>query len=110
MGTQKNHLNENSFEHPKQMLKVMGKKCKLNLKKVYSFTLKIIFYLDLYVVVFQVQWNLFTVHTLNQAPEERVPVSKHSIWFPCQEVEDNFRKFLTPQELTEGLNNVLIIQ
>ncbi|XP_052789588.1 E3 ubiquitin-protein ligase UBR4-like isoform X2 [Mya arenaria] len=49
----------------------------------------------------QVQWNLFTVHTLNQSGEAEIPVGKHSMFFPLPDVEDQFRKFLTPQELTD---------
>ncbi|XP_060554667.1 E3 ubiquitin-protein ligase UBR4-like, partial [Ruditapes philippinarum] len=49
----------------------------------------------------QVQWNLFTVHTLNQGADQDLNLPKHSMWFQIPEIEDNFRKYLTPQEVTD---------
>ncbi|XP_067662559.1 E3 ubiquitin-protein ligase UBR4-like [Haliotis asinina] len=50
----------------------------------------------------QVQWNLFTVHTLTQTGDRDTGViTKASHFFVCREVEENFRKNLTTQELSE---------
>ncbi|XP_052222057.1 E3 ubiquitin-protein ligase UBR4-like isoform X2 [Dreissena polymorpha] len=49
----------------------------------------------------QVQWNLFTVYTLNQSSEGDSMEGRHSMWFPMTEVEESFRKQLTSQELTD---------
>ncbi|XP_050389975.2 E3 ubiquitin-protein ligase UBR4 [Patella vulgata] len=50
----------------------------------------------------QVQWNLFTVHTIPPGTDrDGCNLSKATQFFPCREVEDNFRKNLTPQELND---------
>ncbi|KAL4218587.1 perineurial glial growth [Mactra antiquata] len=49
----------------------------------------------------QVQWNLFTIHTLNQNTDQDLNLTKHSMWFHLPEIEESFRKFLTPAEVTE---------
>lgn len=57
------------------------------------------------IVALQVQWNLFTVHTLTQTGDRETGViTKASQFFVCREVEENFRKNLTTQELSEGIN------
>ena len=54
----------------------------------------------------QVQWNLFTVHTLPPGrtpptvPPGPPPTSTH--YFHCREVEDNFRKSVLSLETSEG--------
>lgn len=53
------------------------------------------------ILIDQVQWNLFTVHTLGQAGERETSLPRASQFFPCRDVEGNFRKNLTPQEATE---------
>ncbi|XP_052831626.1 E3 ubiquitin-protein ligase UBR4-like [Octopus bimaculoides] len=53
------------------------------------------------VLIDQVQWNLFTVHTLGQAGERDASLPRASQFFPCRDVEGNFRKNLSPQEATE---------
>ncbi|ESP04880.1 hypothetical protein LOTGIDRAFT_156120, partial [Lottia gigantea] len=50
----------------------------------------------------KVQWNLFTVYTIPPGQDrESYNLSKSTQFFPCREVEDNFRKNLTPQEQHE---------
>lgn len=50
----------------------------------------------------QVQWNLFTVHTLPQGrcQPSTPPPAPH--YFHCREVEDNFRKSILSLDASEG--------
>ena len=50
----------------------------------------------------QVQWNLFTVHTLPQGRGQppALPATPH--YFHCREVEDNFRKSILSLDASEG--------
>ncbi|KAL3872340.1 hypothetical protein ACJMK2_040271 [Sinanodonta woodiana] len=52
-------------------------------------------------LVEQVQWNLFTVFTLGPSTEQDKGLN-HCIFLGYPEVEDNFRKNLTPQDESEG--------
>nr|KAG5693182.1 hypothetical protein BaRGS_014072 [Batillaria attramentaria] len=50
----------------------------------------------------QVQWNLFTVHTLPHGRAESGGASREAKFFHCREVEDNFRKSIMSLESPEG--------
>ena len=58
-------------------------------------------------VSLQVQWNLFTVHTLSQTVDTDVSLPRHSMFFQVPDIEDSFRKGLTPQEVAEGSTSFL---
>ncbi|KAK7478490.1 hypothetical protein BaRGS_00030249, partial [Batillaria attramentaria] len=49
----------------------------------------------------QVQWNLFTVHTLPHGRAESGGASREAKFFHCREVEDNFRKSIMSLESPE---------
>ena len=50
----------------------------------------------------QVQWNLFTVHTLPQGRCQPSAPSPAPHYFHCREVEDNFRKSILSLDASEG--------
>jgi hypothetical protein len=76
--------------------KLVKRPCIINFKSLFHI------YNWLISTITQVQWNLFTVHTLNQGADQDLNLPKHSMWFQIPEIEDNFRKYLTPQEVTDG--------
>lgn len=51
----------------------------------------------------QVQWNLFTVHTFPQGRSDATNITRTAQFFPCREVEDNFRKSLVSYENPDGM-------
>lgn len=50
----------------------------------------------------QVQWNLFTIHTLSQGRGDTGSLPRTPQFFHCREVEDNFRKSILALESAEG--------
>ncbi|XP_069121893.1 E3 ubiquitin-protein ligase UBR4-like isoform X2 [Argopecten irradians] len=51
----------------------------------------------------QVRWNLFAVHAQAASSEEDGLACRQTEFFSCREVEENYRRNLTAQEISDGI-------